>query len=106
MTYFLHHRIFGQTRALAKAFGALTEDGTNLCDDLFDGDGGKALLAFDDAGLQTTTPAVGLVVDDAMLLAVWKPRAGFIASGEDGNADRLNGCGEMHGAAVMSDEDA
>ena len=41
-----------------------------------------------------------------MLTAVGKPDARLVAGGEDGNAWSLDGSGEVHGAAVMTDEDA
>ena len=84
----------------------LAEDGANLGDDLIDRDRGQAFFAFDDAGLEAAAPAIGLVVEDAMLLAVGKPDAWLVAGGEDGDAGRLDGCGEVHRAAVVADEDA
>src|SRR5882757_5085787 len=83
----------------------LVEDGANLGHDLIDCNGGEASFAFDDAGLQAAAPAIGLMVEDAMLFAVGEPDAWLVAGGEDGDAGGLHGCGEMHGAAVVTDED-
>ena len=82
------------------------EERVNLGEDLVDSDGGEAFFLLDDAGLEAAAPAVGLVVEDAMLFAVGEPDAGLVAGGEDGDAWRLDGGGEVHGAAVMADEDA
>ncbi len=41
-----------------------------------------------------------------MLLAVGKPDARLVAGGEDGDAWGLDGGGEVHGAAVVADEEA
>src|SRR5882757_10976259 len=83
----------------------LVEDGANLGHDLIDCNGGEAFFAFDDAGLQAAAPAVGLVVEDAMLFAVGKPDARLVAGGKDRDTGSLYGCSEMHWAAVVSDED-
>ena len=66
----------------------------------------RHFFSFDDAGFEAAAPAVGLVVEDAMLLAVGEPDARFVARGEDGDAGGLDGGGEVHGAAVVADEDA
>jgi hypothetical protein len=71
----------------------LAEDGANLGDHLVDGDGGEALFFLEDAGLEAAAPAVGLVVEDAMLFAVREPDAGLVAGGEDGDTGGLNGGG-------------
>ena len=91
-----HHRIFP----------CLTEKGTNFCDYLVDGNRGQAFFAFDDAGLEAAAPAIGLMVDDAMLFAIGKPDARFVTRSEDSNAGSLNGCGQMHGAAIVPNERA
>ena len=65
----------------------------------------RHFLLFDDAGFEAAAPALGLVVEDAMLLSVGEPDARFVARGEDGHARGLHGGGEVHGAAVMTDED-
>src|SRR5260370_39386382 len=83
----------------------LAEDGANLGDDLVDCNRGEAFFAFEDAGLQAAAPALGLVVEDAMLFAVGEPYAGLVAGSEDGDARGLHGCCEVHWAAVVSDED-
>jgi hypothetical protein len=82
----------------------LAEESANLGDYLIDGDGGEALFAFDDAGLEAATPAIGLVIEDAMLFAVGEPDTRLVAGSEDRNARGLHCGGEMHGAAVMSDK--
>jgi hypothetical protein len=82
----------------------LAEDGSNFCDDLVDGNRREAFLSFDDAGLEAAAPAVGLVVEDAMLFAVGEPDPRLIASGKDGYTGGLHCCGEMHGAAVVANE--
>ena len=83
----------------------LAESGANLRDHLIDGDGGEAFFLFDDAGLEAAAPTVGLVVEDAMLFAVREPDSGLVARGEDGDAGGLDGGGEVHGAAVVTDEE-
>src|SRR5882757_11302378 len=83
----------------------LVEDGANLGHDLIDCNGGEAFFAFNDAGLQAAAPALGLVVEDAMLFAVGKPDSRLVAGGEDGDAGGLDGCGKVHGAAVVTDKD-
>jgi len=83
----------------------LAEDGANLGDDLIDCNRGEASLAFDDAGFQAATPALGLVVEDAMLFAVGEPDARFVPGGKDGDTRGLHCCGKVHGAAVVSDKD-
>ena len=50
-------------------------------------------------------PALDLMVDDAVLVAVGEPHAGFVAGGEDGHAGGLDGGGEVHGAAVVAEEE-
>ena len=84
----------------------LAEDGSDFRDNFVDGDGGEASFAFDDAGFEGAAPALDLVVEDAVLLSVRKPDAGFVAGGEYRDAGGLDGGGEVHGAAVVSDEDA
>ena len=82
----------------------LAEDGADFVDDFVDCNRGQALFAFDDAGFEAAPPAVGLVVEDSMLFAVGEPDARLVAGGKDGDARRLNGCGEVHGSAVVTDE--
>src|SRR6202021_2792927 len=84
--------------------GLLAEDGSNFGDDLIDCNRREALFAFNDAVFEAATPAVGLVVENAMLLAEGKPDARLVAGGEDGDAWGLDGCGEVHWAAVVADK--
>ncbi len=65
---------------------------------------GEALLPLRNAGLKTASPAVRSVVDDLMLLAIWKPHRGFVSGRKDCHAGSLHGCGKMHWPAVMADE--
>ena len=74
--------------------------------ELVDGDGGEAASALEDAGLEATAGAVGGVVEDAVAVAVGEPDAGQVAGGEDGDAGRLDGGGEVHGAAIVAEEEA
>lgn len=74
--------------------------------DLVDGDGEDAFLALLDAGLQAAAGAFDAVVDDAVAVAVGEPLPREVARGEDGDATGADGSGEMHGAAVMADEEA
>jgi len=85
--------------------GRSAEDGSDLGEDLIDGDGGEAFFLLNDAGFQLASGAVHVVIKDAMLLAVGEPDAGDVASGEDGHAGGFDGSGEVHGAAVVADED-
>ncbi len=78
---------------------------SNLSQHLIDGDGGKTFLLLDDAGLEIAAPAIDLVIKDTMLFAVGEPDTGFVAGREDGDARGLNGCGKVHGSAVVAEED-
>ena len=40
-----------------------------------------------------------------MLFAVGEPDARLVSGGEDGDAGGLHRCGEVHGAAVVTDKD-
>jgi hypothetical protein len=46
------------------------------------------------------------MVEDAMLFSIGKPDPRLVASSKDGHARRLDGCGEVHGAAVMPNKDS
>ena len=82
------------------------EEGVDLLQHLGDGDGGQAFLLFDDAGFEVAAPAVRLVVEDAVLRAVGEPDARLVARRKDSHARGLDGGSKMHGAAVVSEEEA
>ena len=90
----------------AIAGSSLAENCADLGEDFGDGDRGEALFFLFDTGFQTTAPAIDLVIEDAVLAAVGKPDAGLVAGGEDGDTGGLDGGGEVHGAAVVADEEA
>lgn len=74
-------------------------------EDFVDGDEGKALFLFDDAGLEAAACALDVVVEDAVAVAVGEPDAGDVAGGEDGDAWGGDGGGEVHGAGVEAEEE-
>ena len=59
-----------------------------------------------DAGFEAAAGAFDAVVEDAVLGAVGKPLARDVARGEDGNAGRADGGGEVHGAGIVADKEA
>ena len=74
--------------------------------DLVDGDGEDAFLLLLDAGFEAAAGALDAVVEDAVMRAVGKPLARDVARGEDGDAGRADGGGEVHRARVVADEEA
>jgi hypothetical protein len=78
----------------------------DLGEDVVDGDGGEAAFLFEEAGLEAAAGAGGGVVEDAVVGSVGEPDAGQVACGEDGDAGGLDGGGEVHGAAVVAEEEA
>ena len=90
----------------AIAESSLAENCADFGEDFGEGDGGEAFFFLFDTGFQTTAPAIDLVVEDAVLAAVGEPDAGLVAGGEDGDTGGLDGGGEVHGAAVVADEEA
>ena len=69
-------------------------------------DGGEAFFLLLDAGFEIAAPAIGAVVEDFVTGAAGIPDDRAITRGEDGDAAGLDGGGEMHGAAVVAEENA
>jgi len=88
----------------ANTYTKSTEDGTDLGKNLIDGNGCNAFFLFDNASFEPATPAIGLVIDDAVLSAIRKPDPRLVTGGEDSYAGSLDSGGKMHRAAVMPDE--
>lgn len=80
--------------------------GADGCEDFVDGDGEDAFLLLLDAGFEAAAGALDAVVEDAVVGAVGEPLARDVARGEDGDAGRADGGGEVHGAGVVADEEA
>ena len=75
-------------------------------EDLIDGDGEDALLLLLDAGFEAAAGALDAVIEDAVVGSVGEPLARDVARGEDGDARCVDGGGEVHGPAVVADEEA
>ena len=75
---------------------------TNLNQNIFDRYGRETLFLLNDTRLEIAPPTIHSMVEDAMLFAVGKPDARLVASRKNGNAGRLNGRCEMHGATVVT----
>ena len=67
-------------------------------EDFVDGDGENAFLLLLDTGFEAAAGALDAVVEDAVGGAVREPLMRNVARGEDGDAGRADGGGEVHGA--------
>src|SRR5215471_17716454 len=76
----LHHRIpdapyGGPTEG---APDSSPQHSSNLGDNLIDRNRGQTSLALHDTSLQAASPALRLVIDDAMLASIREPNSGFV----------------------------
>jgi hypothetical protein len=77
-----------------------------LNENLFDRYRRETFFLLDNARLEIAPPTIHLMIEDEVLFAVGEPDAGLVAGREDGDAGRLYSSCEMHGAAIMAQEDA
>ena len=73
--------------------------------DLIDRDARQAFLFFEDADLQSATRTVGLVINNLIQIAAWKPLARQVAGGKNRHARRSHTGGKMHRSAIMADKE-
>ncbi len=82
------------------------QNSPNLPHDFFNRNRGKTPLPLDDAGLQTTSPALRLVIQDPVLPPIGKPDPGLIPSRKYSHTRGLHGRSQMHRPAVVPKKDA
>ena len=73
--------------------------------DLINRDARQALLFFEDADLQSATRTVGLVINNLIQIATWKPLVRQVAGGKNRHARRSHTGGKMHRPAIMADKE-
>ena len=73
--------------------------------DLINRDARQAFLFFENADLQSATRTVGLVINNLIQIAAWKPLARQVTGRKNRHARRSHTGGKMHRPAIMADKE-